>query len=111
MSAPTKRKLLHRAHELGSGGVGALHRQHGEAREAIGMAGDGRRQMVVHLAGHGDAIGARHEIGTGTGVGEHLHGDAGLVHGLQALLADLGQRIERIRSRRAGAFAAGSPDG
>ena len=93
-------QLLHRARQLGSAGVGALHRQRGKAREAIGMAGDGRRQVVVHLARNGDALGTRHEIGARTGVGEHLHGDARLIHRLQAPLADLGQQLERVRAVR-----------
>ena len=93
-------KVLHRSHQLRSAGVGALHRQHGKAREAGRIAGDGRRQMVVHLARDGDAVRARHEVGTRTGVGEHLHRDAGLVHGLQASLADLGQHVERVGAMR-----------
>ncbi len=95
-----KAQLLHRAHQLSSAGVGALHRQHREAREAIRMAGDGRCQMVVHLARDGDALGARHEVRAGTGVGEHLDGDAGLVHGPQAPLADLGQQLAEVWALR-----------
>ena len=110
MSAPTKRRSFTARTQLGDGGVGALHRQHREAGEAIGMAGDGRRQMVVHLAGHADTIGTRHEVGTGTGVGEHLHRDSGLVHGLQALLADLGQRSSGLGLTGSG-LRPGSPDG
>ena len=94
-------KLLHRPYQLGNAGVGALHRQHGKAREPARIAGDGHRQMVVHLSRDGDAVRARHEVGTRTGVGEHLHRDAGLVHGLQASLADLGQHVERVGAIRA----------
>jgi hypothetical protein len=56
--------------------------------------------VVVHLAGHGNTVWARHEIGAGTAVREHLHGNAGLVHRLQSSLADLGQEFERVRAVR-----------
>ena len=96
-------EVLHAPLELRRAGVRALHRQHGEAREALGMLGDRGGQMVVHLARHGDAVGAGHEIGAGAGVGEHLHGDAGLVHRREALLADLGQRARAGSARSVGA--------
>ena len=54
------------------------------------LAHDGR-QVVVQLAGERDAVRAGHQIGAGAGVGEHLHRDAGVVHRLEPLLADLGQ--------------------
>src|SRR5262249_51252769 len=76
--------------------VGLLHRQRGEARKAVGIAGDGRRQVVVHLAGHRNAVWARQEIGAGTAVRQHLYGNAGLVHRLQSSLANLGQEFERV---------------
>ena len=89
-------QLLDRANELGSGGIRALHRQHGKARKPLGMTRNGRRQMIVHLARNRDALGAGHEVRAGTGVREHLHGDTSLIHRLQAPLADLGQEFERI---------------
>ena len=64
------------------------------------MAGDGCRQVVVHLAGQGSTVWARHEIGARTAVREHLHGNAGLVHRLQSSLADVGQEFERVRAVR-----------
>src|SRR4029077_17690816 len=64
------------------------------------MPGDGCRQVVVHLAGHGNAVWARHEIGAGTAVRKDLHGNAGLVHRLQSSLADVGQEFERVRAVR-----------
>ena len=91
-----KVQVLHGAREFGSAGVGALHRQHRETGEAIRMAGNGRRKVIVHFAGHGDAIRAGHEIGPGAGVGEHLNRNAGLIHRLQALLGDLGQKLQRV---------------
>ncbi len=104
-------QLLHGAHELAGGGIRALHRQDGEPGEAIWMAGNGGRQMVVHLAGDGDAFVAGHEIGAGAGVGQHLHRDAGLVHRPQTPLADLGRPAPWDWGRWAGPFSAGSRAG
>jgi hypothetical protein len=62
----------------------------GEACKTFGVTGDGCRQVVVHPPRNPDTIGAVREIGAGTAVGEHLHRDTGLIHGLQAPLANLG---------------------
>ena len=64
------------------------------------MAVGGCRQVVIHLAGHGNTVWTRHEIGAGTAVREHLHSNAGLVHRLQSSLADVGQEFERVRAVR-----------
>jgi hypothetical protein len=89
-------QLLHGAHELGNGGIGALHRSTAKPAKRSGWRAMAAARWSFIARRHADTIGTRHEVGTGTGVGEHLHRDAGLVHGLQAPLADLGQRIERI---------------
>jgi len=54
------------------------------------MAGNGRGQMIIELAGERNAIRARHQIGAGPCVREHLDGDPRRVHGLEARLADIG---------------------
>ena len=89
-------QLPDRANEFARCRIRRLHRQHGKAREPRRMARHGRRQMVVHLARDRDAVRTGHEIGAGTGVREHLQGDAGLIHRLQAPFADLGQQVDRI---------------
>ena len=105
-----KPEFLHRARKFHRRSVRRLHRQHGKSREAIGMAGDRRGEMIVHLPRDGDTLGAGHEIGTGARVREHLHGDAGLVHQAQALLADLGREFERLRpTRRVASLAEAAP--
>ena len=43
-------ELAHRALELVGGGLGRRGRQRGEGREAVGMLGDGARELVVRLA-------------------------------------------------------------
>ena len=86
-----KTKLPDRTNELVNRGIRALHWQYGETGKTFGVTGDSRRQMVVHRPRNPDTIGAGHEIGAGTAIGEHLHRDAGLIHGLQAPLANLGQ--------------------
>src|SRR5215469_660333 len=53
-------------------------------------------KMIVELARERDAIGAGKQIRTRAAVGEHLHGDAGLVHRFEPDLADLGQELQRI---------------
>ncbi len=85
-----------RANEFARCRIRRLHRQHGKAREPRRMARHGRRQMVVHLARNRDAVRTGHEVGAGPGVREHLQGDAGLIHRLQAPFADLGQQVDRI---------------
>ena len=37
-------------------------------------------KKIVDVAREGDAFGAIEQIGAGTRSGQHLHGDAGLVH-------------------------------
>src|SRR6266852_9421181 len=83
-----KTKVPNRTNELDNRGIRALHWQYGEPRKTFGVTVDGCRQMVVHRPRNPDTIGAGHEIGAGAAVGEHLHGDAGLIHGLQAPLAN-----------------------
>ncbi len=96
ISAPSETQFPDRANELGGHRVGALHRQHGKTREPFGVTRNRGRQMVVHLARDRDALGAGHEVRARTGIRENLHADAGLIHRLQAPLADLGRQFERI---------------
>ena len=89
-------QLLHRAPKLARDSIGALHGQHGEARKARRVPGNRGCQVVVHLAGKRHAVRARHEIGAGARIGQHLHRDPGLVHGAEALLADLRRQLQRV---------------
>jgi hypothetical protein len=79
-SVPTDGEVA--AHELGDSGVRTLHWQYGETRKTLGMTGNRRRQMLVHLARNPDTFGAGHKVRAGTAVREHLHGDARRIHGL-----------------------------
>ena len=77
------------------------------------MARDRRRQMIVDRTRHGDAVGARHQIGARTVVRQHLDGDSRLVHSLEAAVGEVGQELRRIRRARgqiSGPVAAGADD-
>jgi len=98
-----KAVLFHRAMKLLCRIVGAQHRQRGKSCKAIGMFRASGGQIIVNLAGHGDAIRARHQIRAGAAIRQHFDINAGLIHQLQTLLADLGQQREWIgyvRTRR-----------
>ena len=91
-------QLLHGAFEFGS----AQHRGSASAAPQSRRSGrDGGRSPPPdgHLS-RGQlrrSLGARHQIGTMPGVREHLDRDAGIIHRLQAPLADLGQQFDRVR--------------
>ena len=107
-------ELLHRAHEFLGRGIGRLHRQGREAAKPGGMAFHDVGQIVIELTGHDDAILAADEIGARAAVRQDGKVDAGFVHRFEALLADLGQQFERIRTLlRQGALpkAAAGDDG
>src|SRR6201995_5117594 len=58
------------------------------------MTRDRRCKIIVHLARDRDALRSRHEVRPRTGIRQHLHAAAGLIHRLQAPLADLGRQLE-----------------
>jgi hypothetical protein len=89
-------ELFHGALEFDGGCIGTLQRQRSEAGKAVGVARDRGGQMIVELARERDAIGAGQQIRTRAAVGQHLHGDAGLVHRFEPDLADLGQELQGI---------------
>ena len=64
-----------------------------KAREAIRMGGDRFCQHVVDVARERDAFSAVEQIGAGTGRGQHMHGDPGLVHLGKAQRAEIGQLV------------------
>ena len=88
-------EILHRALQLSGAGIGACHRQRGEAGEALRMLGDGFREIIIHALGERDAIRTGCEVGAGAAVRQHLHRDAGIIERLEAVLADLRQQLHR----------------
>ena len=94
--APTSFRSFTARLNSAAAGIGARHRQRGEAGEPLGFLADDAGEVVVDLARQVDAGLAGHQVGTGAAVGEHLRRDAGVVHRLEALLADLRQQLHRV---------------
>ena len=85
------------------GGLGRRGRQRGEAGEAIGVLGDGAREGVVRLARQRDRGVGIEVLDARRGVADDLKVDAGLVHGGQAALAEVGEvRLQRRARGRVG---------
>ena len=61
------------------------------------MLGDGGRQPVIDPLGDRDRHVGAEFLGRGRGVRNHLHVDAGLVHFLEAKLAEVEQALGQFR--------------
>ena len=72
-----------------------------KAREAIRMGGDRFCQHVVDIARKRDAFSAVEQISAGTGRGQHMHGDPGLVHLRKSQRTEIRQLVGE-RSAKAG---------
>ena len=75
--------------QLVGGGRRVRRRQRRESGKALGMSADGRMQAVVDLPRERDRAVAGQLLGSGRAVRDDLHVDAGLVHFLQAQLAQV----------------------
>ena len=75
--------------ELVGGAGGIAGRQRREGREAVRPGGHHGGQPIVHPLRQRDGAVAGQLLGRGRAVGEHLDVDAGLVHLLEAPLAEL----------------------
>jgi hypothetical protein len=84
-------QLGDRALELVGGGLGRRGRQGGEAGEAVGVLGDGARERVVGLARERDRRVGIEVLDPRRRVADDLQVDAGVVHGGQASLAEVGE--------------------
>ena len=90
--------------ELVGGGLRIAGRQRREGGEALRIGGDDGVQPVVDAPGEIDRVRTGNLLGRGRAVGEDLHVDPGLVHLLQAQLAEIVEALEHVRI--AHAFAA-----
>ena len=82
-------ELGHGALELVGGGLRIGGRQRREGGEALRMRGDRRVQPIVDAPRQRDRVGAGELLRRGRAMREHLHVDAGLVHLLEAQLAEV----------------------
>ena len=90
-------QLAHAALELVGGAARVLHRQMRKAGIAVRPLLDFAREKVVGLprdARRGGDVAL--DLHAGAGDGQHRARDAGLVHRLQALLAEIGQARQQI---------------
>ncbi len=92
-----KFQLAHAALELVGGAPRVLHRQVRKAGIAVRAFADFAREKIVGVTrdagGRGDVA---LDLDAGAGDGQHRARDAGLVHRLQALLAEIGQARQQI---------------
>ena len=93
-------ELGHRALELVGGGLRIGRGQHGEALEPVGVRADDLVQPVVGAARERHRGLGVEALRGGRAVRQHLHVDAGLVHLLQAQLAEVVQPLAMLGAPR-----------
>ena len=97
-------EFTHAARQFIGGGLRRAGRQRGEAGETLGVLAHGGGEQIVGVARKGDGVVAVQLLGAGIIQRQHLHRDAGFVHGGDAAIADIGE----LGESRGGAFAAGA---